>query len=111
MSSERFEIGEVAIMIRAVFMGVRRPEVDGHEVTIAGPLELVRARDSEGNIVGRIEAYRIEPFILDGNVIEWVDRRCLRKKRPPAFDRECYRVTSWDNGVWRPKSLEVLHAA
>lgn len=107
MSGERFEVGEVAIMVRAFHMNVRRPEVEGHEVTIAGPLRLVGLIDRGKRVVRYMEAYRIEPLMLDGAVIEWVEWGCLRKKRQPALDRECYRVTSWDNGIWRPKTTGV----
>lgn len=97
--SERFEIGEIAIYIGG-------DAWHGCELRIvAGPLEV-----SCFHTVTK-QKYRGVGYVVnfdDGDGDYPCPAHELRKKKPPALDRECYRVTSWDDGAWRPREVETV---
>lgn len=97
--SERFEVGEVAIIVSCA----HTPWLVGKEVTIAGPRRQVTFINGARSLFG----YPIEPMESDVGIVNFAEEDRIRKKKPPALDRECYRVTKWDQSIWVPKELEV----
>jgi hypothetical protein len=97
--SENFSIGEIAIYWNP------GNQQHGNEVQVAAGLEERNCRNLTPALPdGIYGCYLIrEPgsWFLYAVLPEQ-----LRKKKPPALDRECYRVTSWNDGVWRPREVK-----
>lgn len=103
MSSEKFEIGEVAILCNCPPGSWGFP-YNGSEVIIESSL-MFRRHYPEGVYLITVPGFpnsRQPQF----NGCWSVGPKHLRKK--PKFRREMDRVISWDNCAWQPKNLEVI---
>lgn len=102
-SDPGFAVGEIAIFVKP---GPNH----GREVTIVGPLRLVRALNTLTNEVVQDWRYQIDaPDIVLGPFLStdpriWAEPRFLRKKRPPRGDLQ---IVRWDQCPWQPESVNV----
>jgi hypothetical protein len=86
MSTETFEVGEVAVISRP---GSR---FDGLEVTITEPLKLRRVEDIATGCLYEELTYQTDLKVQGYNRTLVVKSKHLRKKRPP---REDHALTRW----------------
>jgi hypothetical protein len=98
--NQQFAINEIAI-----FVGDSSVAPRGTEVRIVSTERLYLGR-ADGPAGYTVEVPGVRSSSPCG--LWFAQTVALRKKKPPALDRECYRVTSWDDGVWRPKEMPVV---
>jgi hypothetical protein len=102
--SEQFEVGEVAIWVKP------GPNY-GMEVTIIGPLQKARPRNSNTNEVVEGWYYQIDPPAnahygpyRSKDPRRWAAPEHLRKKPPK---REDLQLVRWSECPWQPEVLSV----
>ena len=101
--NDKFEIGEIALVIDDGRWQSLRDVLVGREVRIESVEQTGRSPNGkQGYLILGEPWYSIS---CDG-VRYAIVKSVLRKRKPP-LDAECYRVTSWDCGAWRP--LETVH--
>jgi hypothetical protein len=101
MSSERFEVGEIAI-----YVGTHRPWY-GLQVTIVSDLELVEARDIATGLDVTEELHEIDVPVPHEFHITYAAPHELRKLPPPGDD--CYEPGQWDQCPWQPEHIRHLN--
>jgi hypothetical protein len=106
---DRFEVGEVAILIQPDDVG--NSGVPGHgvprgsEVTVISTIEYLPMRMG-GESRGIMAVHRItdQAGRLWGCPPSW-----LRKKRPPEADRKREELGEWDLCPWKPETVKCQH--
>lgn len=92
----KFEIGEIAILVIPLDCDPADSAIpfDGEDVEVIG--------------AGRSKKWGFMYLIKypDGDTGTCTPR-CLRKKKPPAFDREDNQPASWDDCIWKPETVTM----